>query len=68
MGKTKINKGSNKMKTIKITKENGPNESDVTISKKGNVRILQVGMGGVIQRVTLTNEEINKIVRIANNK
>ena len=50
------------MKTIKV------NENDVIISKKGNVRILQVGMGGVTQRVVLTNAEINKIVKIANNK
>ena len=49
------------MKKIEI------NESNIKISKNGNVRIFQ-WKGHIEESIVLTNKELNKIVKIANNK
>ena len=49
------------MKIIEI------NESNIKISKNGNVKIFQ-WKGHIEESVILTNEELNKIVKIANKK
>ena len=49
------------MKVIEI------NESNIKISKTGNVRIFQ-WKGHIEESVVLTNEELNEIVKIANEK
>ena len=52
---------SQKMKVIEI------NESNIKISKTGNGRIFQ-WKGHIEESVVLTNEELNEIVKIANEK